>query len=227
MRRSQRPSNQTPRVLAYTRVSTLEQARSGHGLEAQRQTIRQEAQCRGWKQLQIVEDDGWSAKDLKRPGIREALELLASGEADTLIVAKLDRLSRSLLDFAGLMERSQSEGWSLICLDLGVDTSTPGGEMVANVMASFAQFERRLIGERTSAALQAAKAQGKRLGRPRQMDTKTLRIIARKREAGWSLAKIADHLTGKGIPTTRGGQSWYASTVHAALKSLALDRISG
>ncbi len=226
MRHSRRPSNQTPRVLAYTRVSTLEQARSGHGLEAQRQTIRQEAQRRGWKQLQIIKDDGWSAKDLKRPGIREALELLASGEADTLIVAKLDRLSRSLLDFAGLMERSQSEGWSLICLDLGVDTSTPGGEMVANVMASFAQFERRLIGERTSAALQAAKAAGKRLGRPRRMDSKTLRIIARKREAGWSLAKIADHLRDKGIATTHGGQSWYASTVHAALKSLALDRIS-
>ncbi len=94
MSRSRRPSNQTPRVLAYTRVSTLEQARSGHGLEAQRQTIQQEAQRRGWKQLQIVEDDGWSAKDLKRPGIQQALELLASGEADTLILRNADPFDR-------------------------------------------------------------------------------------------------------------------------------------
>ena len=96
--------------------------------------------------------------------------------------------------------------------------------MVANVMASFAQFERRLIGERTAAALQAAKAAGKRLGRPRRTDAKTLRIIARKRNAGWSLGRIADNLTEKGTPTTRGGRRWYASTVQAALRSLELDR---
>ena len=112
-------------------------------------------------------------------------------------------------------------------ISIGVDTTTPGGEMVANVMASFSQFERRLIGERTAAALQAAKAAGQRLGRPRQMDSKTLRLIARKRDAGWSLGRIADHLTEKDTPTTRGGRCWYASTVRAALTSLELDRGCG
>ncbi len=60
--------------------------------------------------------------------------MLTKGEADALVVAKLDRLSRSLLDFAGLMELSRSEGWSLVALDLGVDTSTPAVEMMAAVM---------------------------------------------------------------------------------------------
>jgi Resolvase, N terminal domain len=67
--------------------------------------------------------------------------------------AKLDRLSRSLLDFASLMEDARREGWALVILDLGIDTTTPSGEMIANVMATFAQFERRLIGQRTKDAL--------------------------------------------------------------------------
>ena len=107
--------------------------------------------------VQWVEDRGCSAKDLRRPGIREALRLLAAGDADALVVAKLDRLSRSLLDFSGLVEQSRRERWQLVALDLGVDTSTPSGEMLANVLASFAQFERRLIGQRTAEALRASK----------------------------------------------------------------------
>lgn len=87
-----------------------------------------------------------------------ALEAVEGGQADALCVAKLDRLSRSLLDFAGLMERSRKRGWSLVALDLGVDTSTPSGEMMASVLATFAQFERRLIGERTRAALAEKRA---------------------------------------------------------------------
>src|SRR5207248_6984277 len=71
-----------------------------------------------------------------------------------------NRLSRSLLDFSGLVEQSRREGWQLVALDLGVDTSTPSGEMLANVLAVFAQFERRLIGQRTREALAIKRAQG-------------------------------------------------------------------
>jgi len=70
-----------------------------------------------------------------------------------LIVSKLDRLSRSLLDFAGLMTRARDGGWNLVALDLGIDLSTPAGEFMASVMASAAQWERRLIGQRTRDAL--------------------------------------------------------------------------
>lgn len=95
-----------------------------------------------------------------------ANELLAGGEAQALVVAKLDRLSRSLLDFAALMERAEAEGWAVITLDLGVDTSTPAGEMLVSVLASFAQYERRLIGQRTREGLAQKRAQGVQLGRP-------------------------------------------------------------
>jgi DNA invertase Pin-like site-specific DNA recombinase len=87
------------------------------------------------------------------------------GDAKALVVAKLDRLSRSLLDFAGLMAKAQKQGWGVIALHVQVDTSTASGEAMANLLATFAQFERRLIGQRTKEALAIKRASGVRLGR--------------------------------------------------------------
>ncbi len=124
------------RALGYARVSTAEQADSGAGMDAQRHAIRGEVERRGWQLVDVVEDAGYSAKDLRRPGIGVVLERVARGDADVLVVSKLDRLSRSLIDFAQTMATAQREGWALVALDLGVDTATPGGEMMANVLAS-------------------------------------------------------------------------------------------
>ena len=114
------------RVVAYVRVSTDEQAVSGLGLEAQEAAIRRGAELRGYAVVATFSDLGVSgsvAPDA-RPGLTAALAAVRAG-AGTLMVAKLDRLSRSILDFAGLMEASQREGWGLVALDLGVDTATP------------------------------------------------------------------------------------------------------
>ena len=211
-----------PRVLAYVRVSTEEQGKSGLGLGAQRAAIDAEVQRRGWRHVRYLRDNGYSAKSLDRPAIQGALKMLSEGQAHVLVVSKLDRLSRSLLDFAGLMERSQKEGWSIVTLDLGVDTSTAAGEMVAHVMASFAQFERRLISERTALALQAAKRRGQRLGRPITLAEKVRRRIARERARGRTLQTIADALNRDGIPTARGNQ-WGTSNVQKVLLSVQLD----
>ena len=209
-------------VIAYIRVSTAEQADSGAGLDAQRAAIEGAAARRNWK-LTWIEDAGYSAKDLHRPGITEALALLASGEADALIVAKLDRLSRSLLDFAGLMARAERENWALIALDMDIDTTTPAGEMMISVMAAFAQFERRLIGQRTRDALQQRKAAGVRLGRPVSLPEAIRRRVARERAQGRTLQAIADDLNADRIPTARGGVQWWPSSVRAVLRSVALD----
>jgi DNA invertase Pin-like site-specific DNA recombinase len=75
------------------------------------------------------------------------------------VVSKLDRLSRSMLDFTGVMATAQKQNWALAALDCAVDTTTPAGEAMAHVLATFAQFERRLIGQRTRDALAAKKAQ--------------------------------------------------------------------
>lgn len=128
-------------------------------------------------------------------------------------MSKLDRLSRSVADFAKLLEQAQRKGWSLVVLDLGIDATTAAGEMVANVMASLAQWERRMIGERTRAALAVKKQQGVRLGREPKLDAKLRARIRRARQRGRSFAAIADQLNAENVPTAQGGAKWHPSTV--------------
>lgn len=156
-------------MVGYLRVSTSDQAESGARLAAQREAIELDCGRRAWVLVTIYEDTPSGKSMNGRPQLRAALAELAAGNADVLMSSKLDRLSRSAVDFGQLLERARREGWKVVVLDLGVDTSTPAGELVAGVMVQVAQFERRLIGERTSDALQAIKKTGKRLGRPRQV----------------------------------------------------------
>ncbi len=220
----------TPRqsdlVLGYLRVSTEEQAVSGLGLADQRHVIAQEAERRGWAAIDYVTDEGVSASSVARPGILDALDRLRRGEASVLVVSKLDRLSRSLLDFAGLMDRAKRERWRLVVLDLAIDTTTPSGGLMANVMASFAEYERRLISDRTSAALQAKKANGHRLGRPRATSDEIVERVMRERGQGRSLRSIAAALNDEGVRNTQGGKAWYASTVASVLRSAELDALA-
>lgn len=211
-------------VYGYLRVSTDEQARSGLGLDGQRYAIGREAERREWT-VEWVVDDGYSAKSLDRPGLTGVLARVRRG--DVVVASKLDRLSRSVGDFVALMACAQREGWALVILDLALDTTTPMGEFVALTMANVAQLERRMIGQRTSDALQAAKARGQRLGvgnRDLQAGSPVLARIVAEREAGASLSDIARRLTGEGVPTVRGGARWYPSTVRAALESHRLDQ---
>src|SRR4051812_21796634 len=126
-------------VVGYLRVSTSEQADSRAGMEAQRVAIVAEAQRRGWEEVRFIEDAGFSGKDTRRPGLRLALEVLQRGEAAGLVVAKMDRLSRSLMDFTSIMATAQKQGWALVALDCPVDPSTPTGEAMASIMATFSQ----------------------------------------------------------------------------------------
>lgn len=212
-----------PTVLGYCRVSTEEQSISGLGLADQHAVIGREAERRGWSDIEYLSDEGFSAKSLARPAIRYALDELAAGRASVLVVSKLDRLSRSLLDFASLMDQARRPGWQLVVLDLAIDTTTPSGSLMANVMASFAEYERQLIGQRTSAALQQKKAQGFRLGRPATLDRAVATRIERMRVDGASTPFIASTLNAEAVPTARGGRQWYPSTVSAVLRSLELD----
>jgi DNA invertase Pin-like site-specific DNA recombinase len=204
-------------VLGYVRVSTDEQRRSAAGLEAQREAIMRECRRRGWELVEVVEDAGYSARDLRRPGVQAAIAELARGKADALVVAKLDRLSRSMLDFTALMAKAQKQGWALVALDCAVDTTTPADEAMANLLATFAQFERRLIGQRTREALAAKRAKGVKLGRPRAVPQRVVRRIQRERKAGQSLAAIADGLNRDAVPTAQGGRRWWPATVRAVL----------
>ena len=177
-------------------VSTEEQAASGLGLDAQRAAVERYAAAQGWELVEVLADEGTSGKSLEgRVALDQALNRVEGRGrvAQASVVAKLDRLSRSLLDFAALMERSRRNGWQLVALDLGVDTATPSGEMMANVLATFAQFERRLIGQRTRDALAAKKAAGARLGRP---------VTLSEESVGASLPSASRAAPGPGSPPT-------------------------
>ena len=140
---------------------------------------------------------------------------------DGIVVAKLDRLSRSLIDFAGLLEEARARGYNIVALDLGLDLSTAQGEAMAGMLAVFAQWERRVIGERTRDALAVKRAAGVRLGRPPSLPEDVRERIRKMRAAGtpeeMSLTAIAETLNREGVPTARGGARWYPATVRAVL----------
>jgi DNA invertase Pin-like site-specific DNA recombinase len=104
-----------------------------------------------------------------------------------------------------------------VALDCAVDTTTPAGEAMANVLATFAQFERRLIGQRTREALAEKRKAGVRLGRPPRVPRRVVGRIRREREAGRTLATIANGLNADGVPTAQGGRKWWPATVRAVL----------
>ncbi len=213
MARARKSSRTTPGIIGYVRVSTDEQAVSGLGLTAQRQAIEAEAQRRGLPLVAVHEDAGISGKSLARPGLTDALADLDAGKGTVLLVAKLDRLSRSVHDATGLMQRAERAGWGLVALDANVDTTTPQGAAMTQVLAVFAELERRLIGERTKAALAVKVAQGVKLGRPRTLPTELAKRIRNAHTAGASWSAIARELTAEGVPTAQGGARWYPATV--------------
>ncbi len=210
------------KVAAYVRVSTDDQARNGVGLDAQRQRILEEAERRGWEVTWFV-DEGFGGAVRDRPALQEALDGLGEGVFETLVAAKLDRLSRSVVHLGSLLEQAEAEGWDVALLDFDVDTSKPTGRLVAHVLAAVAEFERQRIRERTREALAQVKARGVRLGRPRQLSDETVGRIVSQRGDGWTLKAIADALNDEEVATAQGGRSWWPSTVRAVLKSAELD----
>lgn len=200
------------RAIGYLRVSTEEQGDSGVGLEAQEASIRAEVKRRGWELVALNSDIGSGKSMRRRNNLGASLRALAAGEADTLVVAKLDRLSRSVIDFAAIMQTAAKEGWAVTVLDLGVDTTTPNGKLIANIMISLAEWEREIIGARTRDAMKAVRARGTSVGRKSNVSAETMRIIRSLRRQGQSWQKIADALTAEGVTTSQGGR-WHASTV--------------
>jgi DNA invertase Pin-like site-specific DNA recombinase len=215
-RKRQAPENT---VVVYLRVSSSEQALSGLGIEARRAAAASYAERKGLAIINEYRDDGVSAKNLTgRPGAQAALAAVRAGDAAGLLVAKMDRLSRSVVDGASLMEAARLEGWALHFADLDIDTSTPAGEMAANIIISGSQYERRLIGQRTRDAL-AERARGERLGAGPNLPFEVTRRIVEERKRGKTFQAIADGLVDDGIPTSRGRTTWYPATIKAVVES--------
>jgi len=210
------------KLIGYVRVSTDKQIESAAGIDAQISYIKLEAERRGLELEIVSEGEGASGKSMgRRSALNDAMNRLDKGEASALIVSKLDRLTRSVADFLTILERSKKGRWSLVIGDLAIDTSSPMGEAMATISATFAQLERRRIGERTREGLAQKRLQGVVLGRPVTMPASTFQKIVSLHEAGTSFNAIARQLNSEGIPTTHGGSNWYASTISKAINRIA------
>ena len=212
-----------PLALSYARVSTGRQAELGASLADQTRATSEVIARRGWQLGHQFIDAGRSGTSMTgRPELKAALAELKAGRANVLVVSHLSRLARSTVDLCGIMTAARREGWQLVVLDLGVDTSTPAGELLASVVGTVAQYESRIIGERARVGHAALKAKGGRAGQKPLLPETLRQQIAQRVASGEVLSKIADSLNATQTPTARGGK-WYASTVAHVAKSVNID----
>jgi site-specific DNA recombinase len=158
--------NTPKRCAIYTRKSTsqgLEQ--EFNSLDAQREACEQYISSRGWVALpQHYDDGGFTGANLERPGFQQLLEDIDAGKLDLVVVYKVDRLSRSLLDFAQVMHRFDQAGVAFVSVTQNFSTADAMGRLTLNMLMSFAEFEREMIAERTRDKMAAARKKGKWIG---------------------------------------------------------------
>lgn len=211
-------------IYGYVRASTEEQEIT---LEAQRQQIMSAMSVRDsipgesrYEQFTIVTDEGQSGKTLDRPGMLAILSSIQAG--DVLMVTKLDRLSRSVIDFSTLLRRSQEEGWDIVALDVQLDTSHPTGKLVATIIMAVAEWEREMIGVRTKEALAEKRRKGEPLGgathKRRISDVIVADILKWRYEDLNTMEEIADLLNLFYPQQAPRGGAWTKSTVQSVLE---------
>lgn len=213
------PRKKTPvrvpgRAVGYIRVSTTDQAETGHSLDAQRRRIEAYCAARGWELAETYADEGKSAMK-KRPAFEQMVaDVLADGVSH-IVAIKLDRLGRSAKQLLDFYDQLESKGVGIVTIDDGIDTSTAIGRMFRTIVAAFAEFERERISERTKDGLAEARAKGVRIGRESTLPEEVrARIVTMHRE-GAGLSAIARELNEEGVPTGQGGARWYPSSVRA------------
>jgi DNA invertase Pin-like site-specific DNA recombinase len=229
------PAAHTP-VIGLARVSTEEQHDSGAGLDAQETAIRAYCESRGYPLVELVREAASGKTLAKRPELQRILARLEDRDDPdrprALVVAKLDRLARSMLDYEVMVDRAQRNGWALVVLDPSLDFSTPEGQAMGQMLMIFAKFEREMISRRTKAGMAAKRAQGVRIGRPRALEqdkrpeeAERMRVgLARIRELrgeGVSFERVAQALNAEGIPGAYGGR-WHSRSVRRAVSTYGL-----
>ena len=225
-------------AVIYIRVSTADQAEHGVSLDAQRERLSAYAVACGLDVVAVVREEGISGTVplADRPEGSRVAEMVSSGKVRHVIALKLDRLFRSAVDALATTAEWDKSGIALHLVDMGgssLNTGSAMGRMMLTMMAGFAQFERDLTAERTTAALAHKKANGAAysptpFGKTREGDAlldneEEQGIITRIRawrEEGFSLRGIASRLNDEGV-STKQGRTWHASTVRYILNNAA------
>lgn len=227
-----RSTRDKERAYGYIRVSTDEQVHEGLSLELQEDRVIAYAKAQNLELIEVIRDEGLSAKDLNRPGLQRVLELIRGGEAETLLVLRLDRLTRRTRDLLWLVEDVfEKTNTRLLSLSENIDTQSAMGKYFLTNFGALAQMERELISERTKAALAMKKKKGEPVGKPalgfrmengeRVVEEDELALVKKIkswRKRGTSYGKIAKRLNREG-PMPKRGKEWYASSVRYICKN--------
>jgi DNA invertase Pin-like site-specific DNA recombinase len=223
-------------ALGYVRVSTEDQAREGVSLDNQRTKIEVYCLLKDLELREVIEDAGISAKNLRRPGVQRVLNLARRREVDAIVVYKLDRIFRSTVDALETTKAFDKWGVSFHSIEETLDTRSAMGRFFFTLTAALAEMERRLIGERTKAALSHKRSRNEKTGGDvpygydltpagilikNEPEQKVIRLICRLDRDGYSLRRICRELEKAGYLTKRGNPVWQPSTV-----SKILDRHS-
>jgi len=223
------------KAIGYVRVSTEEQAAEGSSLAAQEAQVRGYCALYGLELVALYIDAGASASTLDRPGLRDALGALEDGQAGALVVPKLDRLTRSVRDLDSLLTRyfaRARDPLALVSVAEQVDTRSATGRLLLHLLTSVTQWEREVIGERTSAVMRHMQAEGRYIGGGVPFghavgpagelieDPEEAEIVAMLRDLrarGLSLRLIAEELNARGA--LRRGAPWHAMAVSRVLRA--------
>lgn len=219
------------RAIAYVRVSSERQADSGLSLEHQQDKCRALATLHDYELIDVVVDAGESAASLDRPGMARVLDLVNARQVEAVLVAKLDRCTRSVRDLSDLLDRFARRHVALVSASESLNTETAAGRMVVRMLAVVAEWEREAIGERTADALRAKRQRGERYGAlpygaRLSPDGKRLDVDHAEREmigyacelrdSGLPWREVAERLNANGYRNRRGA-AWKLTNVRAAV----------
>lgn len=230
-----RKNARTIRAVAYVRVSSDQQADSGLSLEHQQAKCRALATLHDYELVDVIIDAGQSAASLDRPGMSRVLEMVNGRQVEAVLIAKLDRITRSVRDLADLLDAFARRHVALVSASESLNTETASGRMVVRMMAVIAEWEREAIGERTRDALTAKRTRGERTSRhapygftltpdgrlePNPAEREMLLLAAECRAAGYTWDGTARELERLNY-RTRSGQPWTLWNLRSALTTAA------
>lgn len=213
------------KAIGYIRVSTDEQAKEGVSLENQEEKIRSYCDLKDFELLEIVEDAGISAKNLRRPGAQKVIEMAQKKMVDAVVVYKLDRMFRSTVDALETTKQFDKWGVSFHSIAENLDTKSAMGKFFFTLTAALAEMEREIIGERTRDVLQRKKANGEVYGHvpfgykrfkgkllANEAEQKVIQTVLDLRDKGFNYSRISRELNRLGFKTKKGNQ-WHPQTV--------------
>ncbi len=220
-------------AIGYVQVSTEDQAREGVLLDNQKSKIQAYCLLKDLKLETIVEDAGISAKNLNRQGVQKVLTLAKRKQINAVVVYKLDRIFRSTTDALETTKMFERWGISFHSIEETLDTQSAMGSFFFTLTAALAEMERRIIGERTKAALSHKRSRMEKTGGDipygydltpagilikNDAEQKVIRVIRNLNSDGFSLRRVCRELEREKYPTKRGNLVWHPQTIRSILK---------